>query len=43
MPGFAQVLNDEEIAQAIAWFQSKWPDQPYTIWLDINQQAQQSN
>ena len=32
MPPFKQVLSAEQIDQAIAYFQSKWPDSLYDKW-----------
>ena len=40
MPPFKQVLNAEEIDQAIAYFQSKWSDELYEKWanhFEVNQ------
>ncbi len=34
MPAFKQVLTAEEIDQAIAYFQSKWPDELYQKWAE---------
>ncbi len=34
MPPFKQVLSAEEIDQAIAYFQSKWPDELYQKWSE---------
>ena len=34
MPGFKGKLSDEEIDAAIAFFQSKWPDEVYTKWAE---------
>ncbi len=33
MPGFGQVLGDEEKLAAIAWFQEFWSDEIYEQWL----------
>lgn len=33
MPGFEQVLGDEEKLAAIAWFQEFWSDEIYEQWL----------
>ncbi len=32
MPGFGKKLSDSEIDNAIAFFQSKWPDKTYSDW-----------
>ncbi len=32
MPAWNGKLTDEEIVAAIAWFQSKWPDEIYRAW-----------
>ncbi len=34
MPPWQGKLSDEEILAAIAWFQSKWPDEIYQHWLE---------
>jgi mono/diheme cytochrome c family protein len=39
MPGFAEKLSDEQITNAIAWFQDEWPDEIYAKWLDIEMRA----
>jgi len=39
MPGFGDQLSDDDIVSVIAWLQSKWPDEIYNTWLDINQRA----
>lgn len=36
MPPFSNTLNEEEILSIIAWFQSKWPDEVYIAWSEIN-------
>lgn len=33
MPAWSEKLSDDEIIAAIAWFQSKWPDQIYAAWM----------
>lgn len=43
MPGFSDQLSDNDITSVIAWLQSRWPDEIYTTWLDINQRAQSQN
>lgn len=32
MPGWQEKLSDEDMIAAIAWFQSKWPDEIYAAW-----------
>lgn len=39
MPPFEEKLSAEEIDAAIAFFQSKWPAETYTAWLDRNGEA----
>jgi mono/diheme cytochrome c family protein len=34
MPPWEGKLSDEEILSAIAWFQSKWPDEIYQVWAE---------
>jgi len=36
MPPFKDQLNNEDIEAAIAFFQSKWNDKIYNVWLEIN-------
>ena len=43
MPGFGDQLSDDDIVGVIAWLQSKWSDEVYTAWLDINRRAQSQN
>jgi mono/diheme cytochrome c family protein len=33
MPAWREKLSDEEIISAIAWFQSKWPEEIYAAWM----------
>jgi len=33
MPPFEDKLNDQEINQALAWVQSHWSDEVYSLWL----------
>jgi mono/diheme cytochrome c family protein len=33
MPAWTGKLSDDEMVAAIAWFQSKWPDQIYSAWM----------
>lgn len=39
MPGFSNVLSEQERLAVIAYFQSKWPDDIYEQWSRMNQQA----
>ena len=39
MPAFGGALDDEDIVDVIAWFQSLWPDEIYARWWEIQQQA----
>ena len=34
MPPFAEVLNNDEMLEAIAYFQSFWSEEIYSSWLD---------
>ena len=33
MPAFRDKLSDEEIQNAISYFQSMWSDEKYNIWI----------
>jgi mono/diheme cytochrome c family protein len=35
MPAWGDTLSDDEILAAIAWFQSKWPDEVYQAWFEM--------
>jgi mono/diheme cytochrome c family protein len=39
MPAWKGKLSNEDIDAVIAWFQSKWPEQAYAAWYDIDQRA----
>ena len=39
MPPWKGKLSNEDIEAVIVWFQSKWPDQAYAAWVDIDQRA----
>ncbi|MCZ6711942.1 MAG: cytochrome c [Gammaproteobacteria bacterium] len=39
MPGFAQTLSDQDVNDVIAWFQDKWSDEIYAVWLAREQQS----
>ncbi len=43
MPGFASTLQDKDILDIIAWFQSRWPDAIYSRWLKVETKARQSS
>lgn len=36
MPGFAEILTEEEALATIAFFQNQWPDETYARWLEID-------
>ncbi|MDH5786199.1 MAG: cytochrome c [Chromatiales bacterium] len=40
MPAWKEKLSDEEILAIIAWFKSKWPDEVYEAWNQMNQRAE---
>lgn len=40
MPAWAGKLTDDEIIAAIAWFQSKWPQEIYQSWVQRDAAAQ---
>jgi mono/diheme cytochrome c family protein len=40
MPGWREVLSDEEIDATIAWFQSLWPHEVYEAWREIDERRQ---
>lgn len=33
MPAWGEKLSDDEMIAAIAWFQSRWPDQIFRAWM----------
>jgi mono/diheme cytochrome c family protein len=39
MPAWKDKLSNDDIDAVIAWFQSKWPEQAYDTWYDIDQRA----
>ena len=39
MPAFKETLNDQEIDNVLAWVQSHWNDEVYTVWNQRNKQA----
>jgi mono/diheme cytochrome c family protein len=42
MPGFAQMLSDQDVIDLIAWLQDKWSDEIYAAWLVREQQSRAS-
>lgn len=39
MPAWGGTLNDEQIEDLIAWFQSLWPDEVYDAWWEMEQRS----
>ncbi len=39
MPGFKEILTDQQIDDIIAWFQSMWPEELYAAWYRKEQRA----
>lgn len=39
MPAWKEKLTDQQIEDVIAWFQSRWPDEQYVTWQDIDSRA----
>ena len=39
MPAFKETLNNQEIDNVLAWVQSHWNDEVYTVWNQRNKQA----
>lgn len=39
MPAWRDKLSDEQIEAVITWFQSKWPEDVYAMWLEMARQA----
>ena len=37
MPGFEGSLSEQELEAVIAYFQSKWSDETYQVWLSRNE------
>ncbi len=37
MPGWGEVLSEEEIGAVVDWFQSLWPERVYATWHDMHQ------
>lgn len=38
MPAFDNKLSDQDVLALIAYFQSKWPDQIYSVWAEQHMQ-----
>ncbi len=36
MPSFSETLNNNDVDEVIAYFQSTWPDEIYATWLERN-------
>jgi mono/diheme cytochrome c family protein len=36
MPGFEDILTDEDVEAIIAWLQSKWPDEIFEAWREYD-------
>jgi len=41
MPAWGEKLTEQEIVAAIAWFQSKWPDEIYEAWARRDMKSRQ--
>ena len=39
MPAWKDKLSNEQINDIIAWFQSKWSDEIYSAWYEMNQRS----
>lgn len=39
MPAWKERLSDEQINDIIAWFQSKWSDEIYTAWYEMDRRS----
>ena len=42
MPPFEGTLTDREIVDVIAWIQSRWPDDVYASWSEIDARARRA-
>lgn len=42
MPAWGGTLNDQQIGDIIAWFQSLWPDEVYAAWWEKEQRSHQA-
>lgn len=40
MPAWGNTLNEQQIEDLIAWFQSLWPDEVYAAWYEMEQRRQ---
>ena len=43
MPAWGGRLSEREIDAVIVWFQSRWPDEVYSAWREIDQRAHQAS
>ena len=43
MPAWEAELSDEEILATIAWFQSRWSEEVYRQWVQIDRRARTEN
>ncbi len=41
MPAWRNRLDEDEIAAIIDWFQSRWPDEVYAAWAEIDARSAQ--
>ena len=41
MPAWNDKLSQNEVVSIIAWFQSRWPDEIYSVWYARDQKARQ--
>lgn len=39
MPAWGGKLNDQQVDDVIAWFQSLWPDEVYAAWWEMEQRS----
>lgn len=39
MPAWGSTLNDQQMEDLIAWFQSLWPDEVYAAWSEMDQRS----
>ena len=43
MPAWGGKLNDQEVDDIIAWFQSLWPDEVYAAWWEMEHRKHTAN
>ncbi len=41
MPGFGEILNEDDRSAIIAWFQNLWSDEIYGRWQQINERSKE--